>query len=142
MESRIQQLEEANRRYAEQFDKGALAIEPKRRMAIITCMDARIVPFHCLGLAEGDAHVIRNAGARITQDAINSLITSHRLLKTDLWVLIHHTDCAGYKEENGLERVAHGLKELRSHPLMPSGIELRGYLYDVKTGRLTSSSVD
>jgi len=84
----------ANRRYAESFgDKATLALPPARGFAILTCMDARIDPAKLAGLAEGDAHVIRNAGGRASDDAIRSLVISHKLLGTNEWFVIHHTNC-------------------------------------------------
>ena len=84
----------ANRAYAAEFgDKGSLALPPARHFAILTCMDARLDPAKFAGLAEGDAHVIRNAGGRASDDAIRSLIISHKLLGTNEWFVIHHTDC-------------------------------------------------
>jgi len=84
----------ANQSYVEGFgDKGSLALPPARRFAILTCMDARLDPAKFAGLAEGDAHVIRNAGGRASDDAIRSLIISHKLLGTNEWFVIHHTDC-------------------------------------------------
>jgi carbonic anhydrase len=84
----------ANQSYVEGFgDKGSLALPPARRFAILTCMDARLDPAKFAGLAEGDAHVIRNAGGRASDDAIRSLIISHKLLGTVEWFVIHHTDC-------------------------------------------------
>jgi carbonic anhydrase len=84
----------ANRQYADQFgDKGKLALPPARGFAILTCMDARIDPAKLAGLAEGDAHVIRNAGGRASDDAIRSLVISHKLLGTHEWFVIHHTNC-------------------------------------------------
>jgi len=85
---------EANRNYAETFgDKGSLALPPARGFAILTCMDARLDPAKYAGLSEGDAHVIRNAGGRASDDAIRSLVISHKLLGTREWFVIHHTDC-------------------------------------------------
>ena len=84
----------ANAKYAENFgDKGNLALPPSRRFAILTCMDARLDPAKYAGLAEGDAHVIRNAGGRASDDAIRSLVISYKLLGTREWFVIHHTDC-------------------------------------------------
>ena len=84
----------ANQRYAADFgDKGKLALPPARQFAILTCMDARIDPAKLAGLAEGDAHVIRNAGGRASDDAIRSLVISHKLLGTREWFVIHHTNC-------------------------------------------------
>ncbi len=84
----------ANRTYVDEFgDKGQLPLPPARRFAILTCMDARLDPAKFAGLAEGDAHVIRNAGGRASDDAIRSLIISYKLLGTQEWFIIHHTDC-------------------------------------------------
>ncbi|HRI54664.1 MAG TPA: carbonic anhydrase [Pseudomonadota bacterium] len=84
----------ANRKYAESFgDKSKLALPPARRFAILTCMDARLDPAKYAGLAEGDAHVIRNAGGRATDDAIRSLVISYKLLGTKEWFVVHHSDC-------------------------------------------------
>jgi carbonic anhydrase len=84
----------ANAKYAEAFgDKGNLALPPSRQFAILTCMDARLDPAKYAGLAEGDAHVIRNAGGRASDDAIRSLVISYKLLGTREWFVIHHTDC-------------------------------------------------
>src|SRR6202049_432580 len=84
----------ANAKYAENFgDKGNLPLSPSRHFAILTCMDARLDPAKYAGLAEGDAHVIRNAGGRASDDAIRSLVISHKLLGTVEWFVIHHTDC-------------------------------------------------
>lgn len=84
----------ANKSYAGEFgDKGKLALPPARHFAILTCMDARLDPAKYAGLAEGDAHVIRNAGGRATDDAIRSLVISHKLLGTNEWFVIHHTNC-------------------------------------------------
>jgi carbonic anhydrase len=85
---------EANRQYAASFgDKGKLAMPPARRFAVLTCMDARLDPARFAGLAEGDAHVIRNAGGRASDDAIRSLVISYKLLGTKEWFVIHHTNC-------------------------------------------------
>jgi carbonic anhydrase len=83
----------ANAAYADRFDKGDLALPPARRFAILTCMDARLDPAKYAGLSEGDAHVIRNAGGRATDDAVRSLVISHKLLGTRTWFVIHHTNC-------------------------------------------------
>ena len=83
----------ANRDYASSFNKGDLAMPPARQFAILTCMDARLDPAKYAGLSEGDAHVIRNAGGRASDDAIRSLVISYKLLGTKEWFVIHHTDC-------------------------------------------------
>ena len=90
----LREVLDANRKYASDFgDKDKLAMPPKRRFAILTCMDARLDPAKFAGLSEGDAHVIRNAGGRATDDAIRSLVISHKLLGTREWFVIHHTNC-------------------------------------------------
>ena len=90
----VREVLEANDRYAANFGaKGALAMPPARRFAILTCMDARLDPAQYAGLSEGDAHVIRNAGGRASDDAIRSLVISYKLLGTQEWFVIHHTDC-------------------------------------------------
>jgi carbonic anhydrase len=87
------EVENANAAYAQEFDKGDLAVLPSRGFLILTCMDARLDPAKFAGLAEGDAHVVRNAGARATDDAIRSMVISHKLLGTREWFVVHHTDC-------------------------------------------------
>ncbi len=94
---------EANRNYAETFgEKGNLALPPARGFAILTCMDARLDPAKYAGLSEGDAHVIRNAGGRASDDAIRSLVISHKLLGTREWFVIHHTDCGMQLFDDGI----------------------------------------
>ena len=88
-----QEVLSANQQYATSFDKGDLALPPARGFAVLTCMDARLDPAKYAGLAEGDAHVIRNAGGRASDDAIRSLVISYKLLGTREWFVIHHTDC-------------------------------------------------
>ncbi len=89
----LNEVLQANKSYAETFNKGSLPLPPSRQFAILTCMDARLDPAKFAGLSEGDAHVIRNAGGRASDDAIRSLIISHKLLGTKEWFVIHHTDC-------------------------------------------------
>jgi carbonic anhydrase len=94
MSTILKEVLAANAAYAKDFgDKAKLPIPPARRFAVLTCMDARIDPAKMAGLAEGDAHVIRNAGGRASDDAIRSLVISHKLLGTQEWFVIHHTDC-------------------------------------------------
>jgi len=94
MSNVLREVLTANQKYAANFgDKGKLAMPPARRFAILTCMDARLDPAKFAGLAEGDAHVIRNAGGRASDDAIRSLVISYKLLGTREWFVIHHTDC-------------------------------------------------
>jgi carbonic anhydrase len=90
----VNEVMDANARYVAEFgDKGSLALPPARRFAVLTCMDARLDPAKYAGLSEGDAHVIRNAGGRASDDAIRSLVISHKLLGTLEWFVVHHTDC-------------------------------------------------
>jgi carbonic anhydrase len=89
----LNEVLQANRDYVAGFDKGDLAMPPARQFAILTCMDARLDPAKYAGLSEGDAHVIRNAGGRASDDAIRSLVISYKLLGTREWFVIHHTDC-------------------------------------------------
>ena len=157
----IDELVEANSQYAGRFAKGGLPMPPRRKVAVVTCMDARILPSRVLGLEEGDAHVIRNAGGR-AQDALRSLIISQRLLGTREVAVIHHTDCGmlTFKEEELVaklraqsdqapvtpvhfhafrdleENVRHQIRKVRSHPWVPGDIRVRGFIYDVGTGAL------
>jgi carbonic anhydrase len=154
----------ANDRYAAAFTKGSLAMPPARRFAVVTCMDARIDPAKALGLEEGDAHVIRNAGGLVTDDALRSLAISHWLLGTEEVVVIGHSDCgmltftnedvrgkiatAGadadveahavdFKPFPDLdEAVARSVRRVRSSALVPDTVSVTGFVYDVHTGRL------
>lgn len=169
----------ANATYAQSFDKGHLPMPPGRHFAILTCMDARLDPAKYAGLSEGDAHVIRNAGGRASDDAIRSLVISYKLLGTREWFVIHHTDCGmetftdevmrgllasslktasvdangwhdpgqgpGSTEGNYIDwltiadnarSLVDDVTRIRHHPLVPKGIPIFGYIYDVKTGRL------
>jgi carbonic anhydrase len=148
-------------RYAASFDKGDLAMPPAKRVAVLACMDARLNPHALLGLAEGDAHVIRNAGGVVTDDEIRSLAISQRLLGTEEIILIHHTDCGmltfsddGFRreiqQETGIkpewaaeafddleEDVRQSVARIKSSPFIPKKDAIRGFVYDVKTGRLS-----
>ncbi len=151
----------ANERYAAGFDKGDLPLPPARRVAVLVCMDARIDPAKALGLAEGDAHVIRNAGGRASDDALRSLAISHELLGTREVVVIHHTDCGMLTFSNdqirqrlreslgadasGIDFLPFGdldqsvrddVAAIRSSPLVPDDVAVSGFVYDVRTGRL------
>jgi carbonic anhydrase len=170
----------ANEIYAEDFgDKKNLPMPPARGFAVLTCMDARLDPAKFAGLSEGDAHVIRNAGGRASDDAIRSLVISHKLLATDEWFVIHHTDCGmetftdeemrgllresldtakltkdGWKDvgkgpgstagdlidwltiSDQAESVTADVARIRAHPLVPQDVQIHGFVYDVKTGRL------
>lgn len=176
----VEEVLTANGAYVKTFgDKSELALPPARRFAILTCMDARLDPAKYAGLSEGDAHVIRNAGGRASDDAIRSLVISHKLLGTREWFVIHHTNCgmelftdeviADLLDDNlataefdgkTWSNPSHGggsatghfinwltikeqaasvlqdVQRIRNHPLVPAGIPIYGYVYDVKTGRL------
>ena len=127
----------ANEKYCTDFgDKAELALPPARRFAILTCMDARLDPAKYAGLSEGDAHVIRNAGGRASDDAIRSLVISHKLLGTNEWFVIHHTECGmeyftndvmGDLLERSLETAELGPDEFRdigTGPGSPAGREI------------------
>jgi carbonic anhydrase len=162
--SAIDDLLHANERYAERYDEGGLPAPPARRVAILTCMDARLDPARMLGLRTGDAHVIRNAGGR-AQDALRSLVISQRMLGTTEVMVIHHRDCGmlGLRDEDVRERVRQELGAddggmeylgfqdpegavrddvalLRSSPLVADDMTIRGFLYDEDTGRLEEVS--
>jgi carbonic anhydrase len=155
------ELVAANESYASGFKKGNLPMPPGRHVAVLTCMDARLDPAKFLGLNEGDAHVIRNAGGRASPDAIRSLIISHKLLGTREFLVIHHTDCGmltftneqlreRLRREHGAdasaidflpfanldESVRQDLRTIRSSPFIPKDIPVSGFVYDVRTGRL------
>jgi carbonic anhydrase len=149
-----------NERYANSFDQGDLPIPPAKQIAIVTCMDARLSPYVMLGLSEGDAHVIRNAGGVITDDEIRSLMISQRLLGTREVMLIHHTDCGmltfsddevkgQIQEEVGIkplfalesftdleEDVRQSIRRIEASPFIPHKDSVRGFIYEVETGRL------
>jgi carbonic anhydrase len=117
----LEEVLAANKKYVESFgDKGQLALPPARGFAILTCMDARLHPSKYAGLAEGDAHVIRNAGGRASDDAIRSLVISYKLLGTKEWFIIHHTDCG---MEFFTDEIIRGLlaKSLETAALGPDG---------------------
>jgi carbonic anhydrase len=157
----VPELLTANARYAAGFDQGDLPMPPGRRVAILTCMDARLDPAKALGLAEGDAHVIRNAGGRASDDALRSLAISQQLLGTREVVVIHHTDCgmqtftnddlrARLRAELGADAagidflpfsdleasVRQDVAAIRESPLVPRDVAVSGFVYDVQTGRL------
>jgi carbonic anhydrase len=156
----IDELLDRNRRYAEGFDKASLAAPPRKPVAILACMDARLDPHRMLGLEEGDAHVLRNAGGAVTEDAIRSLLVSQRLLGTREVMLIHHTECGmqGLRDddlreqlerETGIrppfaiegfgdveEDVRQSIARVRANPLLPHRDRVRGFVYDVRSGRL------
>jgi carbonic anhydrase len=147
-------------RYAAAFDKGGLPLRPAKGVAVVACMDARLNPYGLLGLSEGDAHIIRNAGGVITPDERRSLAISQRLLGTREIILIHHTDCgmlnftddafkAALQEEVGLkpdwsaetftdveQDVRQSIGRIRADPFIPHTDQVRGFVYEVETGRL------
>jgi carbonic anhydrase len=152
----------ANETYAGAFDRGDLPMPPARKVAIVTCMDARLHPEKFLGLDVGDAHVIRNAGGRASQDALRSLTISQRLLGTTEIVVIHHTDCGmmTFANEDLVAKIRSDLgadasgwdflpfsdleasvrvdvQTLRDSPFIPREIPISGAIYDVRSGRVT-----
>jgi carbonic anhydrase len=147
-------------RYAAAFDNGDLPLPPARHVAIVACMDARLNPYGLLGLTEGDAHVIRNAGGVVTADQLRSLAISQRLLGTTEIILIHHTDCgmltftddefkAAIQADTGIkpgwsaeafsdldEDVRQSITRVKGSPFIPNKDQVRGFVFDVATGRL------
>jgi carbonic anhydrase len=156
----IDQLLENAESYASRFDRGELPLPPARKVAVVACMDARLNPYGLLGLAEGDAHVIRNAGGVITDDEIRSLSISQRLLGTEEIMLIHHTDCGmltfadddfrrQVKEDTGIkpewpaeafddldDDVRQSIARIKASPFIPRKDQIRGFVYDVHDGSL------
>jgi len=146
--------------YAQGFDKGDLPMPPGKKLAVVACMDARLDPNAVLGLKEGDAHVIRNAGGVITDDEVRSLAISQRLLGTEEIVLIHHTDCGmltftddefkkQLRDDTGAEPewepesfddleadVRQSLDRVLDSPFIPNKDSVRGFVYEVETGKL------
>lgn len=153
------ELLRSNEAYARSFTKGNLPLPPSKQVSVVACMDARLDVHKILGLQEGDAHVIRNAGGVVTDDAIRSLVISQRLLGTREVILVHHTDCGmvtftddqvkrQIEEEVGirppfaleafpdLERdVLQSIARIKASPFIPHK-DVRGFIYDVRTGRL------
>ncbi|MEA2380347.1 MAG: carbonic anhydrase [Solirubrobacteraceae bacterium] len=149
--------------YASSFDKGDLPMPPGRKLAVVACMDARLIPTRVLGLDEGDAHVIRNAGGVVTDDTIRSLAISQRLLGTEEIVLIHHTDCGmltfkdddfkqSIQEETGIKPewavetfsdldgdVRQSIARIQASPFIPNK-NVRGFVYEVESGKLREVS--
>jgi carbonic anhydrase len=147
-------------RYAASFDKGDLPLPPARHVAVLACMDARLNPYGLLGLSEGDAHVIRNAGGVVTADELRSLAISQRLLGTTEIILIHHTDCGmltftddefknGIEDETGIrpswaaeafpdvdQDVRQSVARIQADPFIPHKESVRGFVYEVETGKL------
>lgn len=156
----VDEVRAANAAYAEGFTKGDLPMPPGRRFVVLTCMDARLDPAKALGLDEGDAHVIRNAGGRAA-DALRSLVISQRLLGTQEVLVVHHTDCGMLTFDNptlygicqeqlgadaseidflpfsDLEQsVRDDVALIRASPLIPNDTAVTGFVYDVKTGKI------
>ncbi len=149
-----------NDAYAAAFDKGDLPLPPATKVAVVACMDARLNVYGALGLAEGDAHVIRNAGGVVTDDAIRSLAISQRLLGTEEIVLIHHTGCGmltftddefkgQVEQETGIKPawaaeafpdlesdVRQSIARIKGSPFIPRKDSIRGFVYEVESGRL------
>ena len=147
-------------RYAEGFDQGDLPMPPGRKVAVLACMDARLNPYGILGLREGDAQVIRNAGGVVSDDVIRSLAISQNLLGSEEIILIHHTDCGmlTFTDDELAERleretgqrpqwrahafsdleqdVREGIERIKSSPFIPRTDSVRGFVYEVETGRL------
>ena len=155
--SGVDELRAANERYAATHPRRPLAAEPARRLAIVTCMDARLDPARFLGLAPGDAHVLRNAGGIVTDDVLRSLAISHHLLGTQEVVVIGHTQCgmtafanddlrgrigAGADEVDFLpfadvaDAVREGVRAVGASPLLPDSFRASGFVFDVETGRI------
>ena len=162
MSNVLNEVLSANAAYARSFgSKGELALPPARHFAILTCMDARLDPARYAGLSEGDAHVIRNAGGRASDDAIRSLVISYKLLGTREFFVIHHTDCGMLTFSNqdlrdklqqefhasadnidflpfkDLEQsVRDDIATIKASPFIPSSITVAGFIYDVHTGQI------
>jgi len=169
MSDNIRRILSDNAEYAKEFGKkGKLGIVPARKIVILTCMDARIEPMRLAGLKTGEAHIIRNAGGRASDDAIRSLIVSNRLVGTNEWLVIHHTGCgienmtnekmAALANKPNTESegdfinwltitdregsIRDDVKRLREHPLTPADVIVAGFIYDTETGLLTEVSCD
>jgi carbonic anhydrase len=161
--SKTDELIENNRRYAESFS-GPLPLPPAHGVAVVACMDARLNVYAILGLQEGQAHVIRNAGGVVTDDEIRSLAISQRLLGTTEVILIHHTECgmltftddafkASIEKETGIkpgwaaeafgdldEDVRQSIRRIKASPFIPHTDSVRGFVFDVATGKLREVS--
>ncbi len=153
-----------NEAYVASFSKSELPMPPAKKIAVVACMDARLDPARALGLEEGDAHVIRNAGGVVSEDAIRSLVISQRLLGTEEIILIHHSDCGmltftdgavkdGIEADTGIRPsfaleafpdldadVKQSIARIKASPFIPNKDSVRGFVYDVHTGGLTEVS--
>lgn len=162
----IDELLDNNARYVDTFNKGDVPLPPGRNLAIVACMDARLDPHRMLGLEEGDAHVIRNAGGVVSDDAIRSIVISQRLLGTREIMLIHHTDCGmltfrddevkdsieadtGLRPSFALEAfgdldqdIRQSIARIKASPFVPNKDHIRGFVYDCATGRLKEVPAD
>ena len=163
MSENLSNILDANSKYVDNFgEKADLAMPPAKKFAILTCMDARLDPAKFAGLSEGDAHVVRNAGGRASDDAIRSLVISSEVLGTREWFVIHHSDCGmetfsnekisgdlrtTFDTNEGYfinwltipdreESIREDVHRLRNHPLVSRDIRISGYIFDVKTGKL------
>lgn len=157
----LDEVRAANAAYADQFAKGHLAMPPARKFAVLACMDARLDPAKVLGLEEGDAHVIRNAGGRASADALRSLVISQQLLGTEEVIVVHHTDCGmltftndqlsdTLRDRFGVETagtdflpfddveqsVRDDVAAIRASNLIPDEVPVTGFVYDVRSGKL------
>jgi carbonic anhydrase len=154
------ELVQNNATYASGFDQGHLPMPPGKKVAVVACMDARLNVYGALGVSEGDAHVIRNAGGVVTDDVLRSLLISQRLLGTEEVVLVHHTDCGmltfrdddvknevvsevGIRPHFALESfpdveddVRHSMARIEASPFVPRKGAIRGFVFDVKSGEL------
>ncbi len=162
--STTDELLKNNEAYAASFDKGDLPLPPGRKVAVVACMDARLDPARVLGLEEGDAHVIRNAGGVVSDDTIRSLAISQHLLGTEEVVILHHTDCGmlTFSDEEFAQRlesetgsrpgwdaqafedldvdVRDSIDRIKGSPFVPRTDNVRGFVYEVETGRLREVS--
>jgi len=157
----IDEVLQANEIYSRTHELRRLTPRPERKLAVLTCMDTRL-SIQTLGLKTGDAHIIRNAGGIVTEDSLRSLVVSHHLLGTEEFMVINHTDCGlmhtteqdlrtriqnrsgttaivpafFYAFQNVEENVRHQLQKLRTHPWIPKEVAVRGFVYDVTSGKL------
>jgi len=159
----IDDVLKANETYAGQFTFGHLPMPPARKLAIVACMDARMTVEQMLGLKTGEAHIIRNAGGIVSDDVLRSLLISHYLLGTQEFMVINHTDCGMvtfrdedlrtrlqqatgtavvtpahfYAFQDVRENVRQQVQKVKSHPWIPRYVPIRGFIYEVQTGKLT-----
>jgi carbonic anhydrase len=159
----IDETLQANQAYAQSFDKADLGMPPSRKLAVVCCMDARIHVSKALGLELGEAHIIRNAGGIVTEDVLRSLIISHHLLGTQEFMIVNHIDCgmltfkgddlrARLEESTGhspltpaafypfsdlQDNVRRQVQRIKHHPWIPDAVVVRGFIYDVKTGKVS-----